>query len=167
MNPQTLHSTRSRQKGRRFQIRAARKGDTNARFIRRIGPSHITQLETSTITLQFLDQLYSHCQRIPSYGTCQGAPFGRDGLVRELESKASRRGCFFGGSLLRQPTYQKVELSCSIRPQPHGLRDALRVLDRYLPGLNETMFDNVADTIGTFFADSKHVPPYPSSRASC
>ena len=87
--------------------------------------------------------------------------------MRELESRASRRGCFFGGSLLRQPTYQKVELSSSIRPQPPGPRDALRVLDRYVAGLNETMFYYVADTIGTFFADSKHVPPYPSSRASC
>lgn len=37
------------QNGRLFQIRAAKKGDTNARFTRRIAPSHITQLEALTM----------------------------------------------------------------------------------------------------------------------
>jgi hypothetical protein len=62
---------------------------------------------------------------------------------------------------VRQPTYQKVELSCSIRPQPSGLPDALRILDRYIAGLNETMFYYVADTIGTFFAEQKTRPAIP------
>jgi hypothetical protein len=80
---------------------------------------------------------------------------------RHRDAAASSAGVWCGNRPIR-----KVELSCSIRPQPSGLRDALRVLDRYVAGLNETMFYYVADTIGTVF-DRKHVPPYPSSRTSC
>src|SRR5258708_23593991 len=63
MNPQAVHSTRSTQNGRRFQIRAARKGDTNARFILRIAPSHITQLEALTILCHFDHLVFSSVPR--------------------------------------------------------------------------------------------------------
>ena len=134
MNPQAVHSTRSIQNGRLFQIRAARKGDTNARFTRRIAPSHITQLEALTMWCHSSVPQTNCIRTVREYHRMISATEtaaegqGRCRFARRTESRtnpidgsvwaAGRRGYFMG------PLAAMLSTSCwllrSLRsPRPH------------------------------------------------
>jgi CDP-6-deoxy-D-xylo-4-hexulose-3-dehydrase len=84
-----------------------------------------------------------------------GAPFGRDALVRELESRKIATRLLFGGNLVRQPAYQNVKyrIASSLARTDYVMRSVFWL--GIFPGLSETMLDYVADTIDAFVAAQK------------
>jgi CDP-6-deoxy-D-xylo-4-hexulose-3-dehydrase len=83
------------------------------------------------------------------------APFQRDALVRELESKKIATRLLFGGNLVRQPAYQNVKyrVATELTRTDFIMRSVFWI--GIYPGLSEPMLDYVADTIGAFVATQK------------
>ncbi len=88
-------------------------------------------------------------------GVREDAPFGRDALVRELESRKIATRLLFGGNLVRQPAYQNVKyrIATSLDRTDYVMRSVFWL--GIFPGLSETMLDYVADTIDAFVAAQK------------
>jgi CDP-6-deoxy-D-xylo-4-hexulose-3-dehydrase len=88
-------------------------------------------------------------------GVRDGAPFSRDLLTRELDSKRIGTRLLFGGNLVRQPAYQNVKyrVAHDLSRTDYVMRSVFWL--GIFPGLNETMLDYVADTIGSFVAAQK------------
>jgi CDP-6-deoxy-D-xylo-4-hexulose-3-dehydrase len=79
-----------------------------------------------------------------------GAPFGRDALVRHLESQGVGTRLLFGGNLLRQPAYRDVP-----RRVVGDLRNTDFVMNNVFwiglyPGLTPAMLDFVVETVHDF-----------------
>jgi CDP-6-deoxy-D-xylo-4-hexulose-3-dehydrase len=89
-------------------------------------------------------------------GVRAGAPFTRDELIRELESKKIGTRLLFGGNLTRQPAYKDVEFRVvgSLKNTDYVMNHVFWI--GLYPGLNETMLDYTADVIHTFAR--KHAP---------
>jgi CDP-4-dehydro-6-deoxyglucose reductase, E1 len=88
-------------------------------------------------------------------GIREGAPFNRDALVHELESRKIATRLLFGGNLLRQPAYQNVKyrVAADLNRTDYVMRSVFWL--GIFPGLNETMLDYVAETVGAFVAAQK------------
>ncbi|MGB9417433.1 MAG: lipopolysaccharide biosynthesis protein RfbH [Acidobacteriaceae bacterium] len=88
-------------------------------------------------------------------GVRDGAPFSRDLLTRELDSKRIGTRLLFGGNLVRQPAYQNIQyrVAHDLSRTDYVMRSVFWL--GIFPGLNETMLDYVADTIGSFVAAQK------------
>ena len=88
-------------------------------------------------------------------GVRENAPFSRDLLTRELDSKRIGTRLLFGGNLVRQPAYQgiKYRVAHDLSRTDYVMRSVFWL--GIFPGLNETMLDYVADTIGSFVAAQK------------
>ena len=88
-------------------------------------------------------------------GVRDGAPFNRDALTRELDSRRIGTRLLFGGNLVRQPAYQNIQYRVA---HDLGCTDYIMRSVFWLgifPGLNQTMLNYVADTIGSFIATQK------------
>src|SRR5665213_2405372 len=83
-------------------------------------------------------------------GVRESAPFDRNHLVRELESKKIGTRLLFGGNLTRQPAYKDVELRVigDLHNTDFVMRNVLWI--GLYPGLTEEMLDYTIDTITTF-----------------
>lgn len=89
-------------------------------------------------------------------GVKEGAPFTRDQLVQELESKKIATRLLFGGNLLRQPAYADVSYRViGNLPNTDYIMKNVFWIGIY-PGLNEVMLDYVASIIYSFSAKSKN-----------
>src|SRR6202034_1468517 len=88
-------------------------------------------------------------------GVRENAPFSRDLLTRELDSKRIGTRLLFGGNLVRQPAYQNIKyrVAHDLSRTDYVMRSVFWL--GIFPGLNETMLDYVADTIGSFVAAQK------------
>jgi CDP-6-deoxy-D-xylo-4-hexulose-3-dehydrase len=88
-------------------------------------------------------------------GVRDNAPFSRDLLTRELDSKRIGTRLLFGGNLVRQPAYQNIQyrVAHDLSRTDYVMRSVFWL--GIFPGLNETMLDYVADTIGSFVAAQK------------
>jgi CDP-6-deoxy-D-xylo-4-hexulose-3-dehydrase len=83
-------------------------------------------------------------------GVRENAPFRREELIRELESRHIGTRLLFGGNLTRQPAYKDVEF----RVVGH-LKNTDFVMNNVFwiglyPGLTEEMLDTTIDTISAF-----------------
>jgi CDP-6-deoxy-D-xylo-4-hexulose-3-dehydrase len=88
-------------------------------------------------------------------GVRENAPFSRDLLTRELDSKRIGTRLLFGGNLVRQPAYQNIQyrVAHDLSRTDYVMRSVFWL--GIFPGLNEIMLDYVADTIGSFVAAQK------------
>jgi CDP-6-deoxy-D-xylo-4-hexulose-3-dehydrase len=88
-------------------------------------------------------------------GVREGAPFGRDSLVQELESRKIATRLLFAGNLVRQPAYQNVKyrVASDLSRTDYVMRSVFWL--GIFPGLTETMLDYVADTIASFVSTQK------------
>ena len=87
-------------------------------------------------------------------GVREDAPFGRDALIRELESHKIATRLLFGGNLVRQPAYQEVQFRVvgDLKNTDFVMRNVFWI--GVFPGLTEAMLDYTVETI-TSFANSK------------
>jgi CDP-4-dehydro-6-deoxyglucose reductase, E1 len=85
-------------------------------------------------------------------GIKENAPFTRDQLVQELESKKIATRLLFGGNLLRQPAYEEVKYRVvgELRNTDYILKNVFWV--GIYPGLSKPMLDYIAETILGFLA---------------
>lgn len=88
-------------------------------------------------------------------GIREDAPFRRDNLIHELDSKRIATRLLFGGNLTRQPAYKdsRYRVVSDLSRTDYVMRSVFWL--GIFPGLNETMLDFVADTIGAFVAARK------------
>ena len=88
-------------------------------------------------------------------GVREDAPFGRDALVRELESKKIATRLLFAGNLVRQPAYEHVKyrVAADLSRTDYVMRSVFWI--GIFPGLSESMLDYMAETIGGFVATQK------------
>ena len=88
-------------------------------------------------------------------GIREGAPFGRDALVHELESRKIATRLLFAGNLVRQPAYRNVKyrVASDLSRTDYVMRSVFWL--GIFPGLTETMLDYVADTIASFVSVQK------------
>ena len=88
-------------------------------------------------------------------GVREDAPFNRDALVRELESKRIATRLLFAGNLVRQPAYQNVHyrVAADLSRTDYVMRSVFWI--GIFPGLNQSMLDYVSETIGRFVAAQK------------
>jgi CDP-6-deoxy-D-xylo-4-hexulose-3-dehydrase len=88
-------------------------------------------------------------------GVREDAPFTRDALTRELDAKRIGTRLLFGGNLVRQPAYQNIKyrVAHDLSRTDYIMRSVFWL--GIFPGLNETMLDFVAETIGSFVAAQK------------
>jgi CDP-6-deoxy-D-xylo-4-hexulose-3-dehydrase len=88
----------------------------------------------------------------------EGAPFGRDQVVRALEEAKVQTRMLFGGNLTRQPALTELAKRCGAedRPAPFRVAGALRntnaIMDRSFwfgvyPGITPAMREHVAATL--------------------
>ncbi len=85
-------------------------------------------------------------------GVREGAPFRREDLIRELESRHIGTRLLFGGNLTRQPAYKDVEFRVI-----GDLKNTDFVMNNVFwiglyPGLSEEMLNYTVDTITKFSA---------------
>jgi CDP-6-deoxy-D-xylo-4-hexulose-3-dehydrase len=83
-------------------------------------------------------------------GVREGAPFSREDLIRELDSRKIHTRLLFGGNLLRQPAYK----DCAYRvigalPNSDFVMNNVFWIGVY-PGLTESMLAYVAEVIAEF-----------------
>jgi CDP-4-dehydro-6-deoxyglucose reductase, E1 len=90
-------------------------------------------------------------------GVREGAPFERDALIRELESRKIATRLLFGGNLVRQPAYQEAEFRVvgDLRNTDFVMRNVFWV--GIYPGLTEAMLDYVAETLTNFARGKPHL----------
>ena len=88
----------------------------------------------------------------------ENAPFRRDELIRELESKKIGTRLLFGGNLLRQPAYEGCEYrAIGTLPNTDFVMNNVFWVGVY-PGLTKPMLDFVVDALCEFVANSKSLP---------
>lgn len=88
-------------------------------------------------------------------GVRDDAPFDRNQLVRELESKKIATRLLFGGNLTRQPAYRNVEFRV-VGDLPNSdfvMRNVFWI--GVYPGLTDKMLDYVLETITAFARQKK------------
>ena len=80
----------------------------------------------------------------------EDAPFDRNAMIRELESKHIATRLLFGGNLTRQPAYKEVEYRVigDLKNTDFVMRNVFWI--GLYPGLTEQMLDYVIDTISHF-----------------
>ncbi len=80
----------------------------------------------------------------------EDAPFDRNVMIRELESKHIATRLLFGGNLTRQPAYKEVEYRVigDLKNTDFVMRNVFWI--GLYPGLTEQMLDYVIDTISHF-----------------
>lgn len=80
----------------------------------------------------------------------EDAPFRRDEIIRELESKRIGTRLLFGGNLVRQPAYKDVEYRVvgDLKNTDFVMRNVFWI--GLYPGLTEEMLDYTADVIAGF-----------------
>lgn len=85
----------------------------------------------------------------------EDAPFRRDELIRELESKKIGTRLLFGGNLTRQPAYKGVTYRTvsDLRNADFVMRNVFWI--GVYPGLTEPMLEFVSDTITKFVRKSR------------
>jgi CDP-6-deoxy-D-xylo-4-hexulose-3-dehydrase len=90
-------------------------------------------------------------------GVREHAPFDRDALIRELESRKIATRLLFGGNLVRQPAYQSTEFRVigDLRNTDFVMRNVFWI--GVFPGLTETMLDYTAETITNFVRSKRHL----------
>lgn len=83
-------------------------------------------------------------------GVREDAPFDRDALIRELESRKIATRLLFGGNLVRQPAYQGQEFRVigDLKNTDFVMRSVFWI--GVFPGLTEAMLDYTAETITNF-----------------
>ena len=83
-------------------------------------------------------------------GVREDAPFGRDTLIRELESHKIATRLLFGGNLVCQPAYQEAEFRVIGELENTGfvMRNVFWI--GVFPGLTEAMLDYTVETIANF-----------------
>jgi CDP-4-dehydro-6-deoxyglucose reductase, E1 len=83
-------------------------------------------------------------------GVREDAPFDRDALIRELESRKIATRLLFGGNLVRQPAYQGQEFRVigDLKNTDFVMRNVFWI--GVFPGLTEAMLDYTAETITNF-----------------
>lgn len=83
-------------------------------------------------------------------GVREDAPFDRNQLIHELESKKIATRLLFGGNLTRQPAYRDVtfRVAGDLRNTDFVMRNVFWI--GLYPGLTEEMLDYVIDVIRTF-----------------
>ena len=83
-------------------------------------------------------------------GIREGAPFTRDQLTRELESKKIGTRLLFAGNLLRQPAYEGLEYRVigEMKNTDYVMNHVFWI--GVFPGLTEPMLDYVANTVIDF-----------------
>jgi len=88
-------------------------------------------------------------------GIREEAPFTRDQLIQELESKKIATRLLFGGNLLRQPAYEEVTYRVvgELKNTDYILKNVFWL--GVFPGLNKHMLDFVAETILGFAAKAE------------
>jgi CDP-6-deoxy-D-xylo-4-hexulose-3-dehydrase len=84
----------------------------------------------------------------------EGAPFSRDDLTMELETRRIGTRLLFGGNLARQPAYEEAQFRVvgNLATTDFAMRNAFWV--GVYPGLTEPMLEHIAGTIGRFIAKS-------------
>jgi CDP-6-deoxy-D-xylo-4-hexulose-3-dehydrase len=88
----------------------------------------------------------------------ENAPFRRDELIRELESKKIGTRLLFGGNLLRQPAYEGCEYrAIGTLPNTDFVMNNVFWVGVY-PGLTKPMLDFIVDALCEFAANSKSLP---------
>jgi CDP-6-deoxy-D-xylo-4-hexulose-3-dehydrase len=92
-------------------------------------------------------------------GVREDAPFGREDLIRELESRHIGTRLLFGGNLTRQPAYKDVEFRVigDLKNTDYVMNNVFWV--GLYPGLTEEMLNYTVDTI-TAFTDKKKQAAY-------
>ena len=90
-------------------------------------------------------------------GVREDAPFDRDALIRELESRKIATRLLFGGNLVRQPAYQSTEFRVigDLRNTDFVMRNVFWI--GVFPGLTESMLDYAAETITNFVNGRAHL----------
>ncbi len=80
----------------------------------------------------------------------EDAPFDRNAMIRELESKHIATRLLFGGNLTRQPAYKEVEYRVigGLKNTDFVMRNVFWI--GLYPGLTDEMLDYVIDTISHF-----------------
>jgi CDP-6-deoxy-D-xylo-4-hexulose-3-dehydrase len=80
----------------------------------------------------------------------EDAPFDRNAMIRELESKHIATRLLFGGNLTRQPAYKEVEYRVigDLKNTDFVMRNVFWI--GLYPGLTDEMLDYVIDTIKIF-----------------
>ncbi len=80
----------------------------------------------------------------------EDAPFERNAMIRELESKHIATRLLFGGNLTRQPAYKEVEYRVigDLKNTDFVMRNVFWI--GLYPGLTDEMLDYVIDTISHF-----------------
>ncbi|HEV2274931.1 MAG TPA: lipopolysaccharide biosynthesis protein RfbH [Acidobacteriaceae bacterium] len=83
-------------------------------------------------------------------GVREDAPFGREALIRELESQKIGTRLLFGGNLVRQPAYQEAEfrIAGELKNTDFVMRNVFWT--GVYPGLTEAMLDHTVETITNF-----------------
>lgn len=83
-------------------------------------------------------------------GVREGAPFDRNHLVRELESKKIGTRLLFGGNLTRQPAYKDIEFRVigDLHNSDYVMRNVFWI--GLYPGLTDPMLDHTIDTVKAF-----------------
>ncbi|HWF67655.1 MAG TPA: lipopolysaccharide biosynthesis protein RfbH [Acidobacteriaceae bacterium] len=83
-------------------------------------------------------------------GVRQGAPFRRNELIRELESKHIGTRLLFGGNLTRQPAYKDVKFRVvgDLKNTDYVMNNVFWI--GLYPGLTEEMLDYAIDTVSSF-----------------
>jgi CDP-6-deoxy-D-xylo-4-hexulose-3-dehydrase len=90
-------------------------------------------------------------------GVREDAPFDRDALIRELESRKIATRLLFGGNLVRQPAYQGQEFRVigDLKNTDFVMRNVFWI--GVFPGLTESMLDYTAETITNFVKTKSHL----------
>jgi CDP-6-deoxy-D-xylo-4-hexulose-3-dehydrase len=88
-------------------------------------------------------------------GVKEGAPFTRDQLTRELDTKKIGTRLLFAGNLLRQPAYEGLEYRVigDMSGSDYVMNHVFWI--GVYPGLTTEMLDYVVATIGTFVENAK------------
>lgn len=91
-------------------------------------------------------------------GVREGSPFGRDELIRALESSKVATRLLFAGNLLRQPAYEGSEhRAIGSLPNTDFVMNRVFWVGVY-PGLSPEMLDFIAGTMSEFIFKSKAMP---------
>jgi len=88
-------------------------------------------------------------------GVREGAPFDRNALVRELESKKIATRLLFGGNLTRQPAYQDVKFRVigDLKNTDYVMNNVFWI--GLYPGLTEEMIEYTIETVNAFVRKSR------------
>jgi CDP-4-dehydro-6-deoxyglucose reductase, E1 len=90
-------------------------------------------------------------------GVREDAPFDRNALIQELESRKVATRLLFAGNLVRQPAYQGVDFRVigDLKNTDFAMRNVFWI--GVYPGLTEAMLDHSVETIANFARRTMHL----------